>query len=86
MEHKDFPCNNYINKRNRNQKYYHQSNGRKQQQIYYLKKTNNISTEELKACETIEEKLEYCRLVHIRNKYGITVKDIDDNSTEVSVC
>lgn len=85
MERKEFPCYNYSNKRKRNQKYYHQSNGRKKHQIYYLKKTNNITSEELDAFETIDEKLEYCQVVHIRNKYGINIADIDDNSTECSV-
>lgn len=70
--------------REKNHKFYHEKQGRKVHKLRYLRKVNNITDEELGDFETLDEKIEYCQLVHIRNKYGITVKDIDDNTTVCS--
>lgn len=85
-------------KRNSSKKYYHNGNGKKYHRLRYLMRKNNISREELEGLETVEEKIEYCHLVHIKNKddnttvmsendknkYGIRVADIDDNKTVMS--
>lgn len=70
--------------RERLHRYYHSGKGKKYNKLYYLMKVNNITNEEMEGLETIDEKLEYCQIVHIRNKYGITVKDFDDATTVCS--
>lgn len=63
--------------------WYH-SKGKPFARLRYLIKRNNITAEELEGLETIDEKIEYARLVHIRNKYGIKIADIDDATTVCS--
>lgn len=74
----------HIRNREKNRQHYYENRGRNMHRLRYLRKINNITDEELSDFETLEEKIEYAQLVHIRNKYGITVKDIDDNTTVCS--
>jgi len=75
----------HINMRKCSYNQYHNGNGKKLHRLRYLKKVNNITDEELEGCDDIDEKIEYCNIVHIKNKYGITIADIDDNTTVRSV-
>lgn len=67
--------------RKSSRKYYHEKNGRIYHRIRYLMRVNDITEDEVKDLETPQEKLEYCQVVHIKNKYGIRIADIDDNTT-----
>lgn len=59
-------------KRNANQRYYHNSNGKLNHKIRYLMRRNNISYEDVEGMD-IEEKLKYCRHIHAINKYNLDV-------------
>lgn len=67
------------------QKYRTNENLRKYMKIKYMMRVNNIQPEEIEDFEDIQDKLEYCQLVHIKNKYGITIADIDDATTVATV-
>jgi len=75
---------NVKKEREYSRNYYYYKSGKNKKRLSYLKKVNNITNEEMEGLETIDEKLEYCQIVHIRNKYGITVKDFDDATTVCS--
>jgi hypothetical protein len=66
-----FEDDEHASLRSRNKKYYYEGNGKKTHQLRYMIKVNNISKEELEQLETLDEKLEYCKRIHIVNKYSL---------------
>jgi len=53
--------------KNRNQ--YHNGNGKRNHRLKYLQRKNEISNEDLQQFNTIEEKLRFCEVVHIKNRH-----------------
>jgi len=77
----EFNDNTHQRKRQNAKRWYDNSTGKLWHKMNYLRKKYDIGKEELEGLDGIEEKLEYCNIIHIRNKYGITVKDFDDTTT-----
>ena len=57
----------YLREKNRQQ--YYENNGKLKAKIRYLMKVNNIPKEDVKDIDDLNECLEYCQLIHIKNKY-----------------
>lgn len=75
MAHKVF--DDYKHAQNRKFVKAHYERHKIRYKVKYLRKKYGIGKDELKEMETDEDKLNYCRLIEMREKYGIEINDCD---------